>query len=291
MNTFKTAALMALLTALLVTAGSSLGGHDGALLMLVISLGINLISYWKSDSIVLKMYGAREVSRSQAPELYDLVATLAKQAGLPMPRVCIINDETPNAFATGRNPEHAAVAVTTGIMRILDQEELGGVIAHELSHIKHRDTLISTIAGSLAGVISSIGHMAQWAMIFGMGGRRSDDDGEGLGALFTIIVAPLAAALIQLAISRSREYEADRSGGEICGNPLDLASALEKLEYASGRMRPVAAAGPATAHLFIVNPLKNGSFSLKSMFSTHPSTEDRVAALKEQAREMGIRRR
>ncbi len=291
MNTFKTAALMALLTALLVTAGSSLGGHDGAVLMLVISLGINLISYWKSDSIVLKMYGAREVSRSQAPELYDLVATLAKQAGLPMPRVCIINDESPNAFATGRNPEHAAVAVTTGIMRILDQEELGGVIAHELSHIKHRDTLISTIAGSLAGVISSIGHMAQWAMIFGMGGRRSDDDGEGLGALFTIIVAPLAAALIQLAISRSREYEADRSGGEICGNPLDLASALEKLEYYSGRMRPVAAAGPATAHLFIVNPLKNGSFSLKSMFSTHPSTEDRVAALKEQAREMGIRRR
>lgn len=291
MNTFKTAALMALLTALLVTAGSSLGGHDGAILMLVISLGINLISYWKSDSIVLKMYGAREVSRSQAPELYDLVATLAKQAGLPMPRVCIINDESPNAFATGRNPEHAAVAVTTGIMRILDQEELGGVIAHELSHIKHRDTLISTIAGSLAGVISSIGHMAQWAMIFGMGGRRSDDDGEGLGALFTIIVAPLAAALIQLAISRSREYEADRSGGEICGNPLDLASALEKLEYASGRMRPVAAAGPATAHLFIVNPLKNGSFSLKSMFSTHPSTEDRVAALKEQAREMGIRGR
>lgn len=291
MNTFKTAALMALLTALLVTAGSSLGGHDGAVLMLVISLGINLISYWKSDSIVLKMYGAREVSRSQAPELYDLVATLAKQAGLPMPRVCIINDESPNAFATGRNPEHAAVAVTTGIMRILDQEELGGVIAHELSHIKHRDTLISTIAGSLAGVISSIGHMAQWAMIFGMGGRRSDDDGEGLGALFTIIVAPLAAALIQLAISRSREYEADRSGGEICGNPLDLASALEKLEYYSGRMRPVAAAGPSTAHLFIVNPLKNGSFSLKSMFSTHPSTEDRVAALKEQAREMGIRRR
>lgn len=291
MNTFKTAALMALLTALLVTAGSSLGGHDGAVLMLVISLGINLISYWKSDSIVLKMYGAREVSRSQAPELYDLVATLAKQAGLPMPRVCIINDESPNAFATGRNPEHAAVAVTTGIMRILDQEELGGVIAHELSHIKHRDTLISTITGSLAGVISSIGHMAQWAMIFGMGGRRSDDDGEGLGALFTIIVAPLAAALIQLAISRSREYEADRSGGEICGNPLDLASALEKLEYYSGRMRPVAAAGPATAHLFIVNPLKNGSFSLKSMFSTHPSTEDRVAALKEQAREMGIRRR
>lgn len=291
MNTFKTAALMALLTVLLVIAGGSLGGHDGAVLMLIISLGINLVSYWKSDSIVLKMYGAREISRAQAPELYDLVATLAKQAGLPMPRVCVINDESPNAFATGRNPEHAAVAVTTGIMRILDQEELGGVIAHELSHIKHRDTLISTIAGSLAGVISSIGHMAQWAMIFGMGGRRNDNDGEGLGALFTIIVAPLAAALIQLAISRSREYAADRSGGEICGNPLDLASALEKLEYYSGRMRPVAAAGPATAHMFIVNPLKNGNFSLKSMFSTHPSTEDRVAALKEQAREMGIRRR
>lgn len=291
MNTFKTAALMALLTALLVVAGGSLGGHDGAMLMLIISLGINLISYWKSDSIVLKMYGAQEVTRAQAPELYDLVATLARQAKLPMPKVCIINDQSPNAFATGRNPEHAAVAVTTGIMRILDQEELGGVIAHELSHIKHRDTLISTIAGSLAGVISSIGHMAQWAMIFGMGGRRSDDDGEGLGALFTIIVAPLAAALIQLAISRSREYEADRSGGEICGNPLDLASALEKLEYASGRMRPMAAAGEATAHMFIVNPLKNGNFSLKSMFSTHPATEDRVAALKEQAREMGIRTR
>lgn len=292
MNTFKTATLMAMLTVLLVMAGGSLGGNNGAVMMLIISLGINLISYWKSDSIVLKMYGAREVSRSQAPELYDLVATLAKQASLPMPRVCIINDESPNAFATGRNPEHAAVAVTTGIMRILDQEELGGVIAHELSHIKHRDTLISTVAGSLAGVVSSIGHMAQWAMIFGMGGRRSDDDnGEGLGALFTIIVAPLAATIIQLAISRSREYEADRSGGEICGNPLDLASALEKLEYSSGRMRPMAAAGSATAHMFIVNPLKNGNFSFKSMFSTHPATEDRVAALKAQAREMGIRSR
>lgn len=291
MNSLKTAVLMALLTALLVMAGGSVGGHNGAMLMLVFSLLINFISYWKSDSIVLSMYGAKEVTRAQAPELYDLVATLARQAKLPMPRVCIINDQSPNAFATGRNPEHAAVAVTTGIMRILDQEELGGVIAHELSHIKHRDTLISTVAGSLAGVISSIGHMAQWAMIFGMGGRRSDDDGEGLGAIFTIIVAPLAAALIQLAISRSREYAADRSGGEICGNPLDLASALEKLEYYSGRMSPMADAGPATAHLFIVNPLKNTGFSFKSMFSTHPSTEDRVAALKEQAREMGIRTR
>lgn len=291
MNALKTAVLMALLTVLLVMAGNSFGGHNGAMLMLVFSLLINFISYWKSDSIVLSMYGAKEVSRAQAPELYDLVATLAKQADLPMPRVCIINDQSPNAFATGRNPEHAAVAVTTGIMRILDQEELGGVIAHELSHIKHRDTLISTVAGSIAGVISSIGHIAQWAMIFGMGGRRSDDDGEGLGALFTIIVAPFAAMLIQLAISRSREYAADKSGGEICGNPLDLASALEKLEYYSGRMRPMADAGPATAHLFIVNPLKNTGVSFKSMFSTHPSTEDRVAALKEQAREMGIRTR
>ena len=204
-----------------------------------------------------------------------------------MPKVCVIHSRTPNAFATGRNPEHAAVAVTTGIMETLDYNELGGVLAHELSHVKHRDTLISTVAASIAGVISTIAHIAQWAAIFG-GGRSSsrDDNGGALGLLFTIIVAPFAAMMIQLAISRSREYDADKSGGEICGNPLSLASALEKLDYASSRMRPLAGATTSTAHMCIVNPLKGANVTFSSLFSTHPSTQDRVARLKEQAREM-----
>ena len=286
MNTFKTAILMALLTVLLVTVGGALGGQGGAKMMLMISLLMNFVSYWKSDTIILKAYGAKEITRTQAPELYGLVEKLAKNAELPMPKVCIIRSEVPNAFATGRNPSHAAVCVTTGIMRTLSYDEMGGVLAHELSHIKHHDTLISMIAASFAGVISMIGHMAQWAAIFGgMGSRDRDDNGGAAGLIFTIIIAPLAAMLIQLAISRSREYEADKSGGEICGNPLALASALKKLDYHSKHSRILEGAAPATAHLFIVNPLSASRKAFTSLFSTHPSTEERVARLEQQARD------
>ena len=290
MNTIKTAMLMALLGAIMVAVGGAFGGHNGAMIMLIVALGINFFSYWYSDTMVLKMYRAQPITRNQAPELYGLVEKLAEKAGLPMPKVCIINSDVPNAFATGRNPSHAAVAVTTGIMRILDYDELSGVLAHELSHVSHHDTLISTVAASMATAISYVAQMAQWAAIFGAG-RSSDrdDNGGALGFLFTIIIAPIAAMLIQLAISRSREYDADRSGGELCGNPRYLARALEKLEYASAHLRPMTAATPSTAHLFIVNPLKNAKMSFASLFSTHPSTAERVSRLEEQAREFGYR--
>ncbi|MGN0941325.1 MAG: zinc metalloprotease HtpX [Selenomonadaceae bacterium] len=288
MNTIKTAILMALLCGVLVAVGGAVGGRDGATMMLVISLAINFVSYWFSDSLVLKAYGAREVSEAQAPELYHLVAKLARNAELPMPKVCIMNSDVPNAFATGRSPSHAAVCVTTGIMRALEYNELGGVLGHELSHIKHRDTLISTVAASIAGVISWIANIAQWAAIFGMGGRDRDDNGGAIGLLFTVIIAPIAATLIQLAISRSREYEADRSGGEICGNPMYLADALEKIDYYATHARPMADATPATAHMFIINPLKNSHRAFISLFSTHPATEDRIERLHEQAREMRL---
>ena len=283
MNTLKTTLLMALLSGILVAVGGAIGGSHGAAIMLLISLGMNFFSYWYSDSIVLRAYSAQEVTAEQAPELYRLVANLAANAGLPMPKVCIIDSDVPNAFATGRNPSHAAVAVTTGIMRVLQYDELGGVLAHELSHIKHRDTLISTIAASIAGVISMIATIAQWAAIFGMGRSDDDDNGGLVGSLFTIIVAPIAAMLIQMAISRSREYEADKSGGQICGNPLALASALEKIEYYAQHARPMEQATPATSHLFIVNPLKNSGRALMSLFSTHPATADRIARLRAQA--------
>ncbi len=290
MNTIKTAMLMALLGAIMVAVGGAFGGHNGAMIMLIVALGVNFFSYWYSDTMVLKMYRAKPITRNQAPELYGLVEKLAEKAGLPMPKVCIINSDVPNAFATGRNPSHAAVAVTTGIMRILDYDELSGVLAHELSHVRHHDTLISTVAASMATAISYVAQMAQWAAIFGAG-RSSDrdDNGGALGFLFTIIIAPIAAMLIQLAISRSREYDADRSGGELCGNPRYLARALEKLEYASAHLRPMTAATPSTAHLFIVNPLKNAKMSFASLFSTHPSTAERVSRLEEQAREFGYR--
>lgn len=290
MNTIKTAMLMALLGAMMVACGGALGGHEGALIMLLISLGINFWSYWFSDTMVLKMYKAKPITRSQAPELYGMVEKLAQRANLPMPKVCIIDSDLPNAFATGRNPSNAAVAVTTGIMRILSYDELSGVVAHELSHIKHHDTLISTVAASMATVISFVAQMAQWAAIFGTGRSDDrDDNGGALGLLFTIIVAPLAAMLIQMGISRSREYEADKSGGELCGNPRHLARALEKLEYAATHARPMADATPSTAHLFIVNPLKNAKQSFISLFSTHPATADRIARLEEQAKEFGYR--
>lgn len=287
MNILKTTLLMALMTGLLVAVGGQLGGSMGAMIMLVISIGMNFFSYWFSDSIVLKSYDAREVSEADAPQLYGIVEKLAKNADLPMPRVYIIDSPVPNAFATGRNPDHAAVAVTTGIMKALDYNEISGVLGHELAHVKHRDILTGTIAASMAGVISMIADIVQWGAIFG---TRSDDDDNGglLGFLVTVIVAPLAAMLIQLAISRSREYDADKTGGEICGNPMYLANALEKIEYYAANTAPMKQAGTATAHMFIINPLENSKKVLKNLFSTHPDTDDRIAHLREQARDMHL---
>jgi heat shock protein HtpX len=284
MNTLKTTILLALLTGVLVAVGGAVGGKSGATVMLIISFGMNFFSYWYSDSIVLKMYDAREVSDTQAPDLYNMVKGLAQNADIPMPRVYIIDTDVPNAFATGRNPANGVVAVTTGIMRTLQYEELQGVIAHELAHIKNRDTLISTVVASIAGVISWIGSMAQWAAIFGAGRSDEEDNGGGMaGMLFTIIIAPLTATLIQMGISRSREYEADEAGGKICGNPLALATALQKIEhYAKNAV--MERATPATSHMFIINPLSGTGKSIMSLFSTHPETAKRVAKLQEQAR-------
>lgn len=284
MNTLKTLILMALLTGIMVAVGGSFGGTSGATVMLLISLGMNLFSYWFSAPMVLRAYGAQEVTREEALELYGMVEQLAANAHLPMPKLCIINSDVPNAFATGRNPSHAAVAVTTGIMRVLDYNELSGVLGHELTHVKNRDILISTIAAAMAGVISWIANIAQWAAIFGVG--RSDDDEEGgglLGSLVTIIIAPIAAFLIQMAISRSREYAADKGGGEICGNPEYLASALAKIDYYAKHAQPLPDATPATAHMFIVNPLEGVGSTIMNLFSTHPATEDRIARLHAQA--------
>ena len=292
MNTIKTAVLMALLMALLVVLGGAVGGRSGAALMFFVALAMNFISYWFSDSIVLGMYGARPIAAADAPNLYHLVETLAARADLPMPKVCIIDSDAPNAFATGRNPSHAAVAVTRGILQTLEYEELAGVLAHELSHIKHRDTLISTVAAAMGSAISMLAYMAQWGAILG-GGRSNENEGGGLvGTLVAVIVAPLAATLIQLAISRSREYEADRLGGEICGNPRFLARALEKIDYAARNMRPLdgAEARPATSNLFIVNPLAGSKQAFMSLFSTHPATAERIARLEEQARLLGSAR-
>ncbi len=277
MNTLKTTFLLALLTVLLVMAGGAIGGQGGMLIALVMAGVMNLVSYWFSDRIVLAMYGAKEITEADHPEFYGLVRQLAERAGLPMPRVCIIPSDTPNAFATGRNPQHAAVAATSGILRMLSREELAGVMAHELSHVKHRDILISSIAATVAGAVTYLAHMAQWAAIFG--GRDRDGEGGGVfGMLVMAIVAPLAALLIQMAISRSREYEADRGGAEISGNPLYLANALRKLE-AANRQLPMEEATPASAHMFIVNPLTGGGFM--SLFSTHPPMQERVRRLEE----------
>lgn len=289
MNIFKTALLMALLTGLMVAVGGAIGGSSFAMIMLVISLGMNFVSYWFSDSIVLKMYDAREVTEADAPQLWGIISTLAKNASLPMPRVYIIDTDVPNAFATGRNPDHAAVAVTTGIMKALDYNEISGVLGHELAHVKHRDILIGTIAAAMAGVISLVADIVQWGAIFGT--RSDDDEGGGLiGTLATIIIAPIAATLIQLAVSRSREYDADKTGGEICGNPMYLANALEKIEYYAKNTAPMPQAGTATAHMFIINPLENSKKTLKNLFSTHPDTDDRIAHLREQARDMHLLR-
>jgi len=277
MNTLKTASLMVGLTLVLVWAGAAFGGQSGMTIALILALAMNGFSYWFSDKLVLKMYKAQEVSESEAPELHSMVRRLSQRAELPMPKVYLINQDQPNAFATGRNPDHAAVAVTTGIMRILEREELEGVIGHELAHIKHRDILIGTVAATVAAAISYLAHMAQWAMIFG---GRDDDDGNPLVAIVMMIVAPIAAMLIQMAISRSREYVADSGGARITGNPRHLASALKKLHMASQKV-PMKAE-PATAHMFIVSPLSGGRMT--KLFSTHPPMEERVARLEGMAR-------
>lgn len=275
-NMFKTALLLAVLTVLLVLIGGAIGGQQGMLVAFVLALVMNFFSYWFSDKMVLAMYRARPIEESQAPALYRIVRTLATRGGIPMPRVYLIPSETPNAFATGRNPQHAAVAVTEGSMRILDEEELEGVLAHELSHVKNRDVLIATIAATLAGAITYLAHMAQWAMIFG--GRRDDEEEGGgvLGGILMAILAPIAAMLIQMAVSRAREFQADATGARLAGKPWGLAKALEKLEMASKAV-PMDAS-PATAHLFIVNPLSGQS--LLRLFSTHPPIEERIARLR-----------
>lgn len=273
-NLMKTAILMAAITALFMAIGSLLGGRQGMLLALAVAVGMNFFSYWFSDKLVLKMYKAREVDASSAPQFYAMVSDLAQRAQLPMPRVYVIDEDAPNAFATGRNPEHAAVAATTGIMRVLSERELRGVMAHELTHVRHRDILISTISATMAGAISML---ANFAMFFG--GR--DSEGRSTNPIVGILVmllAPLAASLIQMAISRAREFEADRGGAEISGDPRSLASALQKIErYAQGVPMETAERHPETAQMMIVNPLSGGG--LRGLFSTHPSTEERVARL------------
>lgn len=285
MNHVKTGLLLAGLTVLLVLLGRWIGGAQGMVIAFVFAIVMNVGSYWFSDKIVLSMYHAQPVSKAQAPDLYRMVARLCERANLPMPQLYVIPDPTPNAFATGRDPKHAAVAVNEGLLRILDRDEVEGVIAHELAHVKNRDTLISTIAATFAGAITMIAHMAQYAAMFGGygGDRRDRDGGNAIAMLAMAILAPFAAMILQLAISRSREYEADRVGGEMCGRPLSLASALTKLERGV-RAHPMDAQ-PATAHMFIVNPLRGGGIS--SLFSTHPSTADRVAKLQELATRMG----
>ncbi len=280
MNVLKTGVLMITLTVMFLAIGALIGGKSGMTMALIIAFGMNFFAYWFSDKIVLKMYGAREVTEAEAPELYGTVTLLAQRASLPMPKVYIIDQDQPNAFATGRNPQNGAVAVTTGILQILTRDELEGVLAHELAHIKHRDILVGTIAATIAGAITYLAQIAQWGMIFG--GRSSDEEGEGgspIAAIAMMVVGPIAAMLIQMAISRSREYGADAGGAAIAGNPLGLSKALEKLQMASQRI-PMEANG-ATAHMFIVNPLSGGS--LLRLFSTHPPIEERIARLEELA--------
>ncbi len=264
-----------LLTLLLVFGGAALGGKSGMTLALLMAFLMNFISYFFSDKIVLKMYRAQEVTEAEAPVLYRIVRRLSQKAAIPMPRVYIIPDMSPNAFATGRNPDHAAVAATEGIMQILTEEELSGVMAHELTHVIHRDILIGTVAATIAGAISYLAQMAQWAMIFG-GGRRDDDEGGSpLASLVMMIVAPIAAMLIQMAISRSREFSADEGGAKLNGNPMALANALRKLEKGT-QMIPMQA-NPATSHMLIVSPFSGGG--IVKLFSTHPPIEERIARL------------
>lgn len=273
-NLMKTAVLMAAITALFMAIGSVLGGQQGMAIALVVALGMNFFSYWFSDKMVLKMYNAQEVDASSAPQFYGMVRELAAKAELPMPKVYLINEDAPNAFATGRNPQNAAVAATTGILRVLSERELRGVMAHELAHVKHRDILISTISATMAGAISML---ANFAMFFG--GRGSDGrPANPIAGILVMLLAPLAASLIQMAISRAREFEADRGGAEISGDPQALASALQKIQhYAQGIPLEAAERHPETAQMMIMNPLSGGG--LRGLFSTHPATEERVAKL------------
>ena len=276
MNWFRTTLLMAALTALFMTIGGLIGGGTGAVVALLVAGGMNLFAYWNSDKMLLRMHNAQPVDARSEPELYDMVAQLAQNAGIPMPAVYIVDEEQPNAFATGRNPEHAAVAVTTGLLRILSHQEVAGVVAHELGHIRNRDTLTMTITATIAGAVSML---ANFAMFFG--GNRNNGAGI-IGSIAVALLAPVAAMLVQMAISRTREYAADRAGAEISGRPLWLASALEKLEQGARRIdNPTAEQNPATAHVFIVNPLHGGA--MDGLFTTHPSTANRIAALRAMA--------
>ncbi len=278
-NMMKTAILMAAITALFMAIGGMVGGRSGMMLALVVAIGMNFFSYWFSDKMVLKMYNAREVDETSAPRFYAMVRELAQRAEIPMPKVYLIDEAAPNAFATGRSPDHAAVAATTGIVNVLTERELRGVMAHELAHVKHRDILISTVSATMAGAISML---ANFAMFFG-GRDENGRPANPLAGIAVAILAPLAASVIQMAISRSREFEADRGGAEISGDPAALASALDKIHrYAQGIPLPAAEAHPETAQMMIMNPLSGGG--LRGLFSTHPATEERVARLMEMAR-------
>lgn len=281
MNRIKSVMLLATLTALILWVGQALGGQSGLMLGLIFAAVMNFGAYWWSDQIVLRMYGAQEVTPAQVPELWSLVSELAQRANLPMPRLYIIPEQAPNAFATGRNPQHAAVAVTMGLLDMMDRQELAGVLAHELSHVKHRDTLIMTIAGSLAGAMSMIANMAMFSAMFGGFGDDDDEGANPLGGLLGVLIAPIAASLIQMAISRSREFMADEEGALLTRQPLALARALGKLEAWKQRL-PMHAGSPATAHLFIVNPFAGGGLS--NLFSTHPSTQERIERLQAMAK-------
>ena len=282
MSYFRTAILLAVMTALFMGIGFLIGGQSGMVIALIVAAAMNLFAYWNSDKMVLSMYGAREVDERSAPELVALVRQLASSAGIPMPRVYVMENPQPNAFATGRNPEHAAVAVTTGLLNTVNREELSGVLAHEIGHIKHRDTLLMTITATIAGAISML---ANFGFYFG-GSRNSNSNIGFIGSLLLLVLGPLAAGLVQMAISRTREYEADREGAEISKRPLELASALQKI---AGRAEQIpnmpAERNPASAHLFIVNPLSGAR--MDNLFSTHPNVENRIARLEEIARDMG----
>ena len=281
MSYARTAILLAGMTALFLGAGFMLGGEVGIMIALLIALGMNLFAYWNADSMVLRMYQARQVDRHSAPRFYGIVENLARTAAMPMPKVCIVDNPQPNAFATGRNPANATVAATSGLLENLSDQEIAGVMAHELAHVKNRDTLIMTITATIAG---ALGMLANFALFFG--GRDRNNPVGIVGTILIMILAPLAAMLVQMAISRTREYVADRIGGAICGNPLWLASALERLEYAAGRVdNEIAENNPATAHLFIINPLH--ARAADGLFSTHPKTANRVQRLRQMAAEMG----
>ncbi|CUU35583.1 MAG: zinc metalloprotease HtpX [Fimbriimonadales bacterium] len=282
LNMLKTGILLTALTLLLIAIGNMLGGQTGLLIALVLAAIMNLGAYWFSDKLVLAMSGAQPISEQEAPELYAMVRRLCQRANLPMPRLYLIPEEQPNAFATGRDPHHAAVGITQGLLRLMDRQEVEGVIAHELAHIKNRDTLIMAVAATIAGAISYLAHMFYYASLFA--GSRDERGGNPIAALAMLILAPIAATIIQLAISRSREYEADRVGAEIAGTPIGLANALRKLELAAQRI-PMHHAEPATAHMYIVNPLSGGG--LMALFSTHPPVKERIRRLEAMARQQG----